>query len=65
MEELIKQVSERAGVSEEIAQKTVEVVVELLKDKLPAPVAGQIEGLLSGESGAGGLMKGIGGLLGR
>ncbi len=37
-------------------------VVGFLKQKLPAPVAGQIGGLLGG---AGGMVKGLGGMLGK
>ena len=48
---LIKMVSERAGIDEGQASKAIEVVIGQLKDKLPEPIAGQIEGLLSGEGG--------------
>ena len=71
MEALINLVSEKTGISPEIAQKAVETTLNFLKDKLPAPVAGQIDSLLSGEGGEGGggvmggLAKGIGGLMGK
>jgi hypothetical protein len=61
MEELIKLVSQKAGISEGQAKAAVETVVGFLKDKLPAPIAGQIDGLLSGQS-AGNLAQGLGGL---
>ncbi len=64
MEELVKLVSQRAGISEGQAKAAVETVVGFLKDKLPAPIAGQIDGLLSGKS-PGDLAQGLGGLLGR
>jgi uncharacterized protein (DUF2267 family) len=64
MEELIKLVSQRAGISEGQARAAVETVLGFLKDKLPAPIAGQIDGLLSGKS-PGDLVQGLGGLLGR
>jgi len=64
MEELVKLVSQRAGISEGQAKAAVETVVGFLKDKLPAPIAGQIDGLLSGKS-PGDLVQGLGGLLGR
>ena len=64
MEELIKLVSQRAGISEGQAKAAVETVLGFLKDKLPAPIAGQIDGLLSGKS-PGDLVQGLGGLLGR
>jgi hypothetical protein len=68
MDELVKLVSDKVGISEDVAKQAVEVVVGYLKDKLPAPVAGQIDGLLGGAGGAkelGGLSKGLGGLLGK
>ncbi len=68
MEALVNLVSEKAGISPEIAQKAVDVTLNFLKDKLPAPVAEQINGLLSGEEGGGvmgGLAKGLGGLMGK
>ncbi|MDQ3799824.1 MAG: hypothetical protein M3384_10250 [Acidobacteriota bacterium] len=60
MEELIKQVTARTGISEEQAQQAVEVVVGFLKDKLPAPIAGQLDNVVSG-GGEGGGGTGIGG----
>ena len=68
MEALVNLVSEKTGISPEVAQKAVDVTLNFLKDKLPAPIAGQIDGLLSGEEGGGvmgGLAKGLGGLMGK
>ena len=67
MEELIKMVSQKTGLSDDLAKLAVDTVVGFLKDKLPAPVAGQIDGLLGGglAGKAGGLTKSLGGLLGR
>jgi hypothetical protein len=68
MEELIKLVSQKTGISESQAKIAVEIVVGFLKDKLPAPIAGQIEGIVSGAGAApnlGDLTKGLGGLLGK
>lgn len=69
MDELIKQVTTKAGISEEQARTAVSTVMGFLKDKLPAPIAGQIENAMSGEGGgiggvAGGLASKVGGLLG-
>jgi hypothetical protein len=68
MDQLVKLVSEKTGLSEEMSRKAVEVVLDYLKDKLPAPIGGQIDGLLEGSEGAGGLedlaKKGLGGLFG-
>ncbi len=65
MDKLVKLVSEKTGLSEDMAQKAVEVVVGYLKDKLPAPIAGQIDGLLEGGQGAGDIAGAIGGLFGK
>ena len=58
MDELIKQVSARAGISEDQARSAVNTVVDFLKDRLPEPIAGQLENVMSGEGG------GIGGAVG-
>ena len=58
MEELIKQVSAKAGISEDQARSAVTTVMGFLKDKLPAPIAGQVESAMSGQGG------GVGGTLG-
>ncbi|MCH8339324.1 MAG: DUF2267 domain-containing protein [Chloroflexi bacterium] len=64
MDEIVKEVAQKADVSEEVARKTIKVVVELLKEKLPSPLAAQVDGILSGDADAGDIVKGIGGLLG-
>ncbi len=69
MDELIKQVSAKAGISEEQAQSAVSTVLGFVKDRLPAPIAGQIENAMSGQGGGAGGTLGdmaskVGGLLG-
>jgi uncharacterized protein (DUF2267 family) len=66
MDELIKQVVQKAGVSEDQAQQAVETVLDFLKEKLPAPIATQIEAVLSGGEmpDLGDIGKKLGGLLG-
>ncbi len=68
MEELIKLVSKKVGLSEDQAKLAVNTVIGYLKKKLPAPVAAQIDGLLAGGDvgkTAGDVAKGLGGLLGK
>ncbi len=68
MDELVKLVSQKTGLSEEMAKTAVETVVGFLKKKLPAPIAGQIDSVLSGAGSAKGvedLAKGLGGILGK
>ncbi len=62
MDELIKLVAKKAKLSEPQAKMAVETVIGFLKSKLPAPVASQIDGLLSGNQ-IGDIAKGLGGLL--
>ena len=64
MEELVRQVSQRAGIDEGKARAAVETVVGFLKDKLPAPVAGQLDGVLGGGGAGGGLSEQAGNLMG-
>jgi hypothetical protein len=68
MDELVKLVSQKTGLSEEMSKVAVDTVVGYLKDKLPAPIAGQIDSVLSGggmEGDLGDLAKGLGGMLGK
>jgi hypothetical protein len=55
MDKLVNLVSEKTGLSEEMSRQAVEVVINHLKDKLPEPIAGQIDGFLGGESATGNL----------
>lgn len=46
MDELVKMVSDRTGLPEDQAKKAAEAVLEFLKEKLPAPLAGQLDNLI-------------------
>lgn len=48
MVELVKSVSQKTGLHEQIARVAVEVVVDYLQEKLPPPIAEQIERVLAG-----------------
>jgi uncharacterized protein (DUF2267 family) len=66
MDELIKLVANKVGISEAQAKQAVDTVLGFLKDKLPGPIAGQIEAALEGDvGGLGDLAGGLGGLLGK
>jgi uncharacterized protein (DUF2267 family) len=68
MDELVKLVTKKAGISEEQAKQAVSAVLGYLKKNLPAPIAGQIDGLLSGGNvtkGAADVGNLVGGLLGK
>ncbi len=64
MDEIVKLVVAKTGISEEQARGAVTTVINFLKQKLPAPIAGQIDGVLAG-SGVNDALKGLGGLLGK
>lgn len=55
MEDLIKAVTEKTGLSEEQAKSAVEAVIGFVKEKLPAGISEHIEGLLSGKEVSGGI----------
>ena len=61
MEELIKRVSERAGITEEQARSAVETVAEFLKERVPAPYSSYIDSFMTG--GGGGQGGGLGNVL--
>ncbi|HST88991.1 MAG TPA: hypothetical protein VLJ14_11475 [Ktedonobacterales bacterium] len=70
MDQLINLVTERAGISQDQARTAVQTVVGFLKDKLPGPIASQLDGVLSGQ-GSGDMMGqaqqtlgGLGGMFG-
>ena len=48
MDEIVKRITEKTGISEDQARSAVNMVAGFLKEKLPAPLAGQIDSVLSG-----------------
>ena len=70
MENLIKMVSEKTGISDSQAKVAVETVVSFLKDKMPAGIGGQVESFIKGGTNpvgdlAGGLKDKIGSVFGK
>ena len=67
MDELVKRVSEQAGISEEQARSAVTTVADYLKERVPSPYSSYIDKFMSGESGGGlgGFASGLGGLFGK
>lgn len=63
MDELVKLVADKAGITEAQAQTAVETVMGFLKDNLPEPLAGQVETVLKGGDVSGGL-SGLAGSVG-
>ena len=66
MDELVKMVATKVGIPEAQAEQAVEIVVGFLKDKLPEPIAGQVDAALEGDlSGLDDLIGDLGGLFGK
>ena len=63
MDKLLELVQEKAGISAEQAKSAISAVADFLGDKLPAPIAGQVQKFLDGEEGEGG--DDDGGLMGK
>ena len=72
MDELVNQVVQKTGISQDQANQAVQTVIGYLKDKLPGPIGSQLDSVLGGASGgAGGIagqagqaMGGLGDMLG-
>jgi hypothetical protein len=60
MDELVKVISQKTGLPEAQARQAAQAAVDFLKSKLPEPIAGQIDSVLSGK----GLADAASGLLG-
>ncbi len=65
MDELVALVVKKTGLSEEVARKAVATVIDFLKKKLPAPLAGQIDLALGKGGGKEALAKGLANLTGK
>jgi hypothetical protein len=69
MDELVKMVADKVGISEAQAKQAVEIVLSFLKEKLPDSMAGQldavVDGDLSGLGDLGDLAGGLGGMFGK
>ena len=69
MEQLVQMVSEKAGIPIETARTAVETVLGFIKDKLPEPIASQLDGFIGADAPAeggagGGMLDDIAGKLG-
>ena len=60
MDELVKLVSQKVGIPEAQARQAVTVVIGFIKERLPAPIAAQVDGVINNPGVAGAL----GGLFG-
>ena len=69
MEQVIKMVSEKAGISEAQAKVAVDTVAGFLKDKMPGGLGAQVDAFLKGSPGgadsASGIKDTLGGMFGK
>jgi uncharacterized protein (DUF2267 family) len=67
MNELVKLVAQKTGLAEDKARTAVMTVLDFLKDRLPGPLASQLDGLLgAGSQGPGqDMAAGLGDMLNR
>lgn len=71
MEELVQQVSQRAGIPEDRAMMAARAAIEFLDGRLPAPVGGNLKRLVDGGDAPGGMPDpgrvagGLGGMFGK
>jgi hypothetical protein len=66
LDELVKLVADKVGISEDQARQAVVLMMGYMKDNLPDPMAGQIDSVLGGDlSQVDDLASSLGGLLGK
>jgi hypothetical protein len=64
MDELVKLVAEKTGLSDDKAKVAVDTVIDFLKDRLPDPIGKQLDTVLEGGD-VSDLSSALGGLLGK
>ncbi len=64
MKELVDLIVKKTGIPAATAQNIVNIVVNYLKKKLPAPIAAQVDGVLSNDAAISNVEKMAGNLLG-
>jgi hypothetical protein len=65
MNELIEQLKSRVGLDDSKANSAAQTVLEFLKQRLPAPIASQVETALKGGGTMEGMKDALGGVLGK
>ena len=63
--DLVKLVSSKTGLNEEMATLAVDTVIGFLKQKLPPELSGQLDSLLSGQESSSGILDAVKGLFGK
>jgi hypothetical protein len=70
MNEIIQRLMDKTGLPEDKASAAVDTVVSFLKEKLPSPIAAQLDSLMAGGASGvtdklGGITQSIGGMFGK
>ena len=52
LDEVVATVTKKTGLKPDQAKKVVDVVLDILKSKLPAPIAAEMDTLLGGKGGS-------------
>lgn len=65
MDELIQQLKSRVGLDDNKAQSAAQTVIDYLKQRLPGPVAGELDKVVSGTGGAQEIESKVEGFLGK
>ncbi len=65
MNEIIQQLKSRVGLNDNQAQSAAQTVIDYLKQRLPGPVAGELDKVVSGGGGAQGIESKLEGFLGK
>ncbi len=62
---IVSAVAQKTGLSEAQAKSAIDAVAGVLKSKLPAPVASQIDAVLAGGTPTGGVASKLGSMFGK
>jgi hypothetical protein len=65
MDQVVRMIQDRAGINAEQARTAASTVVGFLKDKLPPPIASQVDGVLNDGDGGSSPMDQVGDMLGK
>jgi uncharacterized protein (DUF2267 family) len=65
MNELIEQLKSRVGLDDMKANSAAQTVIEFLKQRLPAPIASQVDSALAGGGSMEGMKDALGGVFGK
>ena len=68
MDEMAKMVSQRTGLSQDQSRQATQVVMDILMNRLPTPIANQVRDAMTGGKSAndmGNIARGMGGSMGQ